>query len=71
MLEENVTPALRVAIRQRRQEEAQLYGPERRPASLSADIPTVLNLRDVRGSLVTGNAEGREATNLATRTGSF
>ena len=53
MLEANVTPALRVAIRQRRQEEVQLFGPERRPASLPADIPIALKLRNVRESLVT------------------
>jgi Plasmid pRiA4b ORF-3-like protein len=52
MLEENVTPALRVAIRQRQQDEVQLFGLKPRPESLHADIPIAVSLHSVRERLL-------------------
>jgi hypothetical protein len=52
MLEENVTPALRVAIRQRQQDEAQLFGLKPRPELLHADMPIAVSLHSVRERLL-------------------
>ncbi len=52
MLEENVTPALRVAIRQRQQDEARLFGLKPRSESLTADTRAALSLHSVRERLL-------------------
>ena len=52
MLEENVTPALRAAIRRRQQDQAELFGLKPRPESFPADIPRAVTLHDIRENLV-------------------
>ncbi len=52
LLQENVTPALRVAIRQRQQDEARLSGLEPRQESLHAESPTPVSLDSVRARLL-------------------
>ena len=52
MLEEHVTPALRVAIRQRQQDEARLLGLTPRSEPLIADMPAPLSVHSVRERLL-------------------
>jgi hypothetical protein len=52
MLEEHVTPALRVAIRQRQQDEVRLLGLTPRSARLIVETPAPLSLHSVRERLL-------------------
>ncbi len=52
MLEEHLTPALRVAIRQRQQDEARLLGLTPRSEPLIADTPAPLSVHSVRERLL-------------------